>query len=117
LDLVHREWQRMSMIRRTSFAKIPSRPGHSVEEHDGLLALMTDGGTLDEIERAARAPKPRTMNEFLTNEAAVAGPGRASQRTRRPAADVARTDVRRRHPRRAAETTSAAGRPSPNTAE
>lgn len=76
LDLVHREWQRMSMIRRTSFAKIPSRPGHSVEEHDGLLALMTEGGTLDEIERAARAHKLRTMNEFLTNEAAVAATGR-----------------------------------------
>jgi len=72
LDLVHREWQRMAMIRRTSFSRLPSRPATSIAEHDNLLSLMKDGGTLDEIERAARAHKLRTMNEFLQSEAATA---------------------------------------------
>lgn len=72
LDLVHREWQRMSMIRRTSFSRLPSRPATSLAEHDALLALMNDGGTSDQIEQAARAHKLRTMNEFLASEAAMA---------------------------------------------
>lgn|SRR5690625_2905408 len=71
LDLVHREWQRLAMIRRTSFSRLPSRPAASVEEHDSLLRLIHDGASLDEIERAARAHKLRTMNEFLRGEAAL----------------------------------------------
>lgn len=72
LDLVNREWQRMAMIRRTSFSRLPSRPATSVAEHDALLGLMRNGGSLDEIERAARAHKLRTMTEFLSQEAAGA---------------------------------------------
>lgn len=69
LDLVHREWQRLAMIRRTSFSRLPSRPAASVEEHDALLRLIREGASLDEIERAARAHKLRTMNEFLRSQA------------------------------------------------
>lgn len=67
LELVHREWQRMSMIRRSSFARLPSRPTTSVAEHDRLLSLIREGASPDEVERAARAHKIRTMKEFLAH--------------------------------------------------
>jgi len=65
LDLVHREWQRMAMIRQSSFSRISSRAATSVAEHDRLLELIRDRASLDEIERLARAHKLRTMTEFL----------------------------------------------------
>lgn len=70
LDLVHREWQRMAMIRRSSFARIPSRPQTSIDEHDQLLRLIRSRDSLDEVERSARAHKLRTMVEFLASQAA-----------------------------------------------
>ena len=71
LGLVHREWQRMAMIRRTSFHRMPSRPATSIAEHDALLDLVRRGASPDDVERAARAHKLRTMNEFLAGEAAA----------------------------------------------
>jgi len=65
LDLVHREWRRMAMIRRSSFGRLPSRPATSVAEHDELLVLLRDGAPADQVEGAVRAHKLRTMNEFL----------------------------------------------------
>ncbi len=72
LDLVHREWQRMAMVRRTSFDRLPARPATSVAEHENLLALVREGGSAEEIEHAARAHKLRTMTEFLAQQAAGA---------------------------------------------
>lgn len=65
LELVHREWQRMAMIRRSSFGRLPSRPATSVAEHENLLELLREGAAADDIERIARAHKLRTMKEFL----------------------------------------------------
>ncbi|HLS49192.1 MAG TPA: GntR family transcriptional regulator [Actinomycetaceae bacterium] len=65
LDLVHREWQRMAMIRQSSFSRIGSRAATSVAEHENLLTLVRDRASLDEIERLARSHKLRTMTEFL----------------------------------------------------
>lgn len=71
LDLVHREWQRMAMIRRSSFSRLPSRPATSVAEHESLLALIREDAPTDDVEKAARAHKLRTMDEFLTTESAA----------------------------------------------
>ena len=65
LDLVDREWQRMAMIRRSSFFRASSRPAISIAEHDNLLHLIGSGAPAADVEQAARAHKLRTMEEFL----------------------------------------------------
>lgn len=65
LDLVHRGWARLSGIRDTTFAFVPGRAKHSVEEHAQILQLIrTDADPL-EIELAARNHRWRTMDAFL----------------------------------------------------
>ncbi|MGC0252338.1 GntR family transcriptional regulator [Pseudactinotalea sp. Z1748] len=65
LDLVDREWQRMAMIRRSSFIRLSSRPAVSIAEHDDLLHLIRTKAPAGDVEQAARAHKLRTMEEFL----------------------------------------------------
>lgn len=65
LDLVERTWSRLSGLRDTSFALIPDRPLHSVEEHDHILDLIRDGADAVEIELFTRAHRLRTLDAFL----------------------------------------------------
>lgn len=65
LDLVHREWQRMSGIRRSSFTFVPGRTMSSVDEHDRIIALIRAEASQQEIERVSRDHKLRTMTEYL----------------------------------------------------
>ena len=65
LDLVHRGWARLSGIRDTTFAFVPGRARHSVEEHRQILDLIRTGADPLEIELAARSHRWRTMDAFL----------------------------------------------------
>lgn len=65
LDLVDRGWSRLAGLRDTSFALIPSRPRHSVEEHDQILALIRTGADADELEMFTRNHRLRTLDAFL----------------------------------------------------
>ena len=65
LDLVQRGWSRLSGIRDSTFAFVPGRAGHSVDEHDAMLRLLRDGADPLEIEIAARDHRWRTMEAFL----------------------------------------------------
>lgn len=65
LDLVHRGWARLSGIRDTTFAYVPGRAQHSVEEHTRILELIRAGAEPIEIELAARNHRWRTMDAFL----------------------------------------------------
>lgn len=65
LDLVHRGWSRLSGIRDTTFAYVPGRARHSVEEHAQMLDLIRSGADPLEIELAARNHRWRTLEEFL----------------------------------------------------
>jgi len=65
LDLVHRGWGRLSGIRDTTFAFVPGRARHSVEEHDQILQLIRSGAEPLEIELAARNHRWRTLDAFL----------------------------------------------------
>ncbi|MER5391854.1 GntR family transcriptional regulator [Saccharopolyspora sp. NPDC002686] len=67
LDLLHREWQRMSGIRRSSFTFVPSRTMSSVDEHDRIIALIRADASQQEIERVSRDHKLRTMTEYVTS--------------------------------------------------
>lgn len=65
LDLVQRGWARLSGLRDTTFAFVPERAQHSVEEHAQILDLIRSGAEPIEIELAARNHRWRTMNAFL----------------------------------------------------
>ncbi len=65
LDLVDRGWSRLAGLRDTSFALIPSRPRHSVEEHDQILELIRTGADADELEMFTRNHRLRTLDAFL----------------------------------------------------
>jgi DNA-binding GntR family transcriptional regulator len=70
--VLDREWQRMSAIRRSSFAAMPARSPQSVTEHDRILELLAQGAPADDVERAAREHKLRTMHEFLAAQSRAA---------------------------------------------
>lgn len=65
LDLVQRGWARLAGIRDTTFAQVPGRAHHSVDEHTQILELIRDGAELLEIELAARNHRWRTRDAFL----------------------------------------------------
>lgn len=65
LGLLRREWLHMALVRRSSFAAVPGRPAVSVQEHDRILALLDARAPLDDVERAVREHKLRTMTEYL----------------------------------------------------
>jgi DNA-binding GntR family transcriptional regulator len=65
LDLVDRSWSRLSGLRDTSFAQIPDRPRHSVEEHAGILDLIRDRADPTQIELTTRNHRLRTLDAFL----------------------------------------------------
>ncbi|MBO0980067.1 GntR family transcriptional regulator [Microbacterium sp. SD291] len=65
LDLVHRGWSRLSGIRDSTFAYVPGRAQHSVDEHAQILELIREGADPLEIELAARNHRWRTRDAFL----------------------------------------------------
>jgi len=65
LEAVHRGWSRLSGIRDSTFAFVPGRASHSVDEHDELLELLREGADPLRIELAARDHRWRTMDAFL----------------------------------------------------
>lgn len=65
LDLVDRGWSRLAGLRDTTFALIPGRPRHSVEEHDRILELIRSGADPDELEMFTRNHRLRTLDAFI----------------------------------------------------
>ncbi|WP_353115755.1 GntR family transcriptional regulator [Microbacterium sp.] len=79
LDLVHRGWSRLSGIRDSTFAFVPGRARHSVEEHVQILDLIRRGADPLEIELAARDHRWRTMDAFLTSRHSTPATAPASE--------------------------------------
>ena len=65
LDLVHRGWNRMKVLRDSSFGFVPGRARDSVEEHERLLALIEAGADALQIELAARHHRTATLDAVL----------------------------------------------------
>lgn len=65
LDLVRRGWSRLSGLRDSTFAFVPGRAQHSVDEHTEILELIRTGADPLDIELAARNHRWSTMNAFL----------------------------------------------------
>jgi DNA-binding GntR family transcriptional regulator len=65
LDLVQRGWGRLGRLRDTTFAFVPGRAHHSVEEHVEIVDLIRSGADPLDIELAARNHRWRTMDAFI----------------------------------------------------
>ncbi len=66
LDLVHRGWNRLRVLRDSTFGFVPGRARQSVVEHEDLLRLIESGAEPLTIELAARAHRTATLDAFLT---------------------------------------------------
>jgi DNA-binding GntR family transcriptional regulator len=71
LDLVHRGWNRLAVIRESTFSLVPGRALKSVEEHDALVDLIEAKGSFSDIELAARNHRLTTLNEYLATQSAI----------------------------------------------
>ena len=69
LDLVHRGWNRMRMLRDSSFSFVPGRARESVDEHDRIVDLIEQGADPLEIELAARRHRTATLDAMLAYQA------------------------------------------------
>lgn len=66
LELVHRGWERLQVLRDSSFSFVPGRASASVREHDEILNLIESGASALDIELAARAHRTRTLDAMIT---------------------------------------------------
>lgn len=66
LDLVHRGWNRLKVLRESTFSFVPGRARESVREHERLLALIESGADPLQIELVARDHRLATLDAFHT---------------------------------------------------
>lgn len=69
LDLVHRGWNRMKVLRDSSFSFVPGRAHESVAEHERIIELIETGADPLEIELVARAHRTATLDAVLAYQA------------------------------------------------
>jgi DNA-binding GntR family transcriptional regulator len=65
LDMVHRGWNRMKLLRDSSFSFVPGRALASVDEHDRILDLIEAHADPLDIELAARRHRTTTLDAVL----------------------------------------------------
>jgi len=82
LDLVHRGWNRMRMLRDSSFSFVPGRARESVDEHDRIVDLIEQGADPLEIELAARRHRTATLDSMLAYQASHKHPTPAAAAAR-----------------------------------
>jgi DNA-binding GntR family transcriptional regulator len=69
LDLVHRGWKRLAVLRDSTFSFVPGRARESVDEHERLLQLIEAGADALVIELAARRHRTGTLDALLAYQA------------------------------------------------
>ena len=67
VDLVHRGWARLKLLRESTFSFVPGRARGSVDEHEHLLRLIEQRADPLEIELAARRHRTTTMDAYLAS--------------------------------------------------
>jgi DNA-binding GntR family transcriptional regulator len=65
--LVHRGWDRLRLLRESTFSFVPGRARGSVEEHEALMRLIEQEADPLEIELAARQHRTATMDAYLAS--------------------------------------------------
>ncbi|MET4158851.1 GntR family transcriptional regulator [Agromyces sp. PvR057] len=78
LDLVHRGWNRMRVLRDSSFSFVPGRARESVAEHERILELIEAGADPLDIELAARAHRTATLDAVLAYQSGLKHPQAAN---------------------------------------
>lgn len=68
--MVHAEWTRMDIIRRSAFWYAPGRAVASIGEHEALIDLIESGADAETIETAVREHEVRTLNAVLSHDEA-----------------------------------------------
>lgn len=66
LELLEKEWERVSFIRRSQFAFNAGNSVLSVDEHDQILQAIENKQESQVIEELARAHKLRSMRHYIT---------------------------------------------------
>lgn len=69
LDLVHRGWDRLAVLRDSTFSFVPGRARESVAEHESLLRLLESGAPPLEVEIATRAHRTGTLDALVSYQA------------------------------------------------
>lgn len=64
VELVHRDWSRLAGLRESTFAFVPDRARHSVEEHAEIIRLIRTGADALQIEHAAREHRWHTLQAY-----------------------------------------------------
>jgi len=70
VGMVHSEWLRMDIIRRSAFWYAPGRAVASLTEHEELIKLIESGADAAAIEEAAKIHEVNTLNAVLDHDAA-----------------------------------------------
>lgn len=65
-ELLEREWDRVTIIRRTQFAFDSRHSMRSVNEHAEILTAIRSGAAASEVERLVREHKLRTMRQYVS---------------------------------------------------
>ncbi|WP_431277397.1 GntR family transcriptional regulator [Leifsonia poae] len=69
LDLVHRGWNRLTVLRDSTFSFVPGRARESVQEHAQILSLIESGAEPLAIELAARRHRLATLDALHAYQA------------------------------------------------
>lgn len=67
-QLIHNEWTRLDMVRRTAFWYAPGRAQASVSEHEGILDLIEGGADVDVVENSMRRHQLNTLQAITHQE-------------------------------------------------
>nr|WP_243886698.1 GntR family transcriptional regulator [Dermatophilus congolensis] len=65
LNLIEREVDNLSQIRRSTFAFVPGRVASSIEEHDEIIRALREETAALDVELMLRHHTLRTLNSFL----------------------------------------------------
>jgi len=69
--LVHNEWSRLDMVRRSAYYYAPGRALASIAEHDDLLDLIEGGAHPDAVEASMRRHQMATLVAVTQHEAGL----------------------------------------------
>jgi DNA-binding GntR family transcriptional regulator len=67
-QMIHNEWTRLDMVRRSAFWYAPGRALASISEHEGILDLIEGGADVDVIENAMRRHQINSLEAIVNAE-------------------------------------------------
>jgi len=84
--LIHNEWTRLDMVRRSAFWYAPGRALASIAEHEGILDLIEGGADPNQVETSMRRHQISTLEAISRHDAELAREAQEAVDTERDAA-------------------------------